>query len=1197
MRTATGLCLTILTLLPFAFTPAPARDLTFEQRVKAQKAIERIYYSHQIGATAAFEKAVPREVLEKKVRTYMKQSVALERIWKTPVTAEALRREAERIAKSTRFPERLREVYTALGNDGFLIEECFARPALVDRLSRRFFASDERLRKAPAGSQATTSWDAWWAANQAMFSASAVHAVASERKPPPEPSAGSSSPWSADPNLFTTSGPAIDLFSTGDIWDNGILDDLPTFRSAAIAVWTGSVMIVWGGGFPVVNTGGRYDPLTDTWLSTSTLNAPAPRQGHTAVWTGSVMVVWGGTGRSGGGTEMNSGGRYDPVSDSWSPTSMLNAPDARSAHTAIWTGTKMVIWGGGFNGAGSPDLLLGSGGQYDPVADSWQATATLNAPTPRQGHTAVWTGSHMVIWSGSNGSGYESTGGRYDPEADTWLPTSTVNAPEARVLHTMVWAAGRVVVWGGFNQTVDINTGGRYDPASDQWESISALGTPEAREGFTGVSTGSELIVWGGVRTNDRSFTALDSGGRYDPSTDSWVSTSLVNAPSGRSGHVAVWTGSQMIAWGGQTQGSTSSSGGRYDPATDTWTPTGETGAPPLMVTASSVWTGNVMIVMGGPPNASARGARYDPLLDSWTPVSTVGAYARGRHTAVWTGSLMVVWGGISSSPFPPAGAGARYDPISDIWSPVTNVNAPRHRYDHTAVWTGTRMIVWGGLDETTAFATGGEYDPVADVWTLFSASPAVPARLNHSAVWTGSKMLIWGGYQRNFDGSLIPLNTGGSYNPSTHTAAPLSTLGAPSPRAFHTAVWTGSRMLIWGGYDGTEFPPRDGTHVVGTGAKYDPATDGWTPMSDAGAPSPSLQVPPIWTGSEMLVWLEPSIMGGRYNPDLDAWVPVTNLNAPRVPPITLIAEISNPLIPRLDSLAAWTGCRMIVWNAFWRTGGRYGTDSAVDEDGDGFTLCDGDCDEGNTSVHPGAAELCNGIDDDCDGAIDEVDSDGDHFTCAIDCDDANPDVHPGVAELCNGVDDDCDGSVDETGAALCDQSNPCIAAACGGTSGCQYTVLPDGTSCREFPCGAGTCRAGDCAPTISVLLTPNVLSLVNHKMVAVHASVSATSSTCGPPTVVLTSIVSNEPDDVPGPSDGHTLNDIQGAAVGTADFDFELRAERDRNGSGRTYTVTYNATDSDGRSTPGSGLVVVRAPARSQASGMTPGRTKRERR
>ena len=79
-------------LLAFAMASAgaSARSLTFEERVAAQEAIERIYYSHQIGATQPFEDAVPREVLERKVETYLKESLALERFWGAPLTAPAL---------------------------------------------------------------------------------------------------------------------------------------------------------------------------------------------------------------------------------------------------------------------------------------------------------------------------------------------------------------------------------------------------------------------------------------------------------------------------------------------------------------------------------------------------------------------------------------------------------------------------------------------------------------------------------------------------------------------------------------------------------------------------------------------------------------------------------------------------------------------------------------------------------------------------------------------------------------------------------------------------------------------------------------------------------------------------------------------------------------------------------------------------
>src|SRR5512143_1234314 len=92
-------------------TSPPTRTLTFEDRVRAQEAIERVYYSHQIGATRPFEEAVPHEVLERKVRTYLKQSVALEKLWNTPVTAEMLQREAERMARGTRMSDRLHELY------------------------------------------------------------------------------------------------------------------------------------------------------------------------------------------------------------------------------------------------------------------------------------------------------------------------------------------------------------------------------------------------------------------------------------------------------------------------------------------------------------------------------------------------------------------------------------------------------------------------------------------------------------------------------------------------------------------------------------------------------------------------------------------------------------------------------------------------------------------------------------------------------------------------------------------------------------------------------------------------------------------------------------------------------------------------------------------------------------------------------
>src|SRR4029077_4968222 len=154
---------------------------------------------------------------------------------------------------------------------------------------------------------------------------------------------------------------------------------------------------------------------------TSTANAPDPRWGHTAVWTGSEMIVWGGDASAFIFEYLNTGGRYNPSTDSWTGTSTANAPDPRWGHTAVWTGSEMIVWGGGGD---SGDL--NTGGRYNPSTNSWTATSTTGAPADREQHTAVWTGSEMIVWGGTPGSSHTdlNTGGRYNPSTDSWTATS-----------------------------------------------------------------------------------------------------------------------------------------------------------------------------------------------------------------------------------------------------------------------------------------------------------------------------------------------------------------------------------------------------------------------------------------------------------------------------------------------------------------------------------------------------------------------------------------------------------------------------------------------------------------------------------------------------------------------------------------------------------------------------------------------------
>ena len=503
---------------------------------------------------------------------------------------------------------------------------------------------------------------------------------------------------------------------------------------------------------------------------------------------------------------------------------------------------------------------------------------------------------------------------------DTWTPTS--GPPDGRVGHTAVWTGSEMIVWGGFQPAnlfgTAFNTGGRYDPSTDNWTTTSLTHAPAGRNGHTAVWTGSEMVVWGGNDLHNN----LKTGGRYNPSTDIWTPINTTNAPSPRSGHTAVWTGNQMIIWGGSPPVNT---GGRYNPNTDSWTATSTTNAPASRYGHTAVWTGNQMIVWGGvddTSNYSNTGGRYNPITNSWTPTSTTNAPdPRLNHTAVWTGTAMIIWGGDNGgSSFR---TGGKYFPSTDTWLATTMTNAPQGRSVFTAVWTGHEMIVWGGFGGSGYLGTGGRYNPGANSWTATSTTNAPTGRDAHTAVWSGSEMIVWGGQDPGLS------NIGGRYNPTSNSWIP--TGKTPARRRYHVAVWTGSEMIIWGGI--ANIGPAVYTN---TGGKYDPSTDNWTATTTIQAPTGREFPTAVWTGNEMIVWggfsFDSSTFnylntGGRYDPSTDRWLPTSTTNAPD---------------GRELHTAVWTGSAMIVWGGLdvlpnglpqdLNTGGIYnpGTDSWI---------------------------------------------------------------------------------------------------------------------------------------------------------------------------------------------------------------------------------------------------------------------------
>jgi N-acetylneuraminic acid mutarotase len=549
------------TLLAFwcsgAAAKASQRTLTFAERVAYQRAIEGVYWRHRIwpkdrpDSKPALDAVMSQAQLERKVHDYLRKSQALQEYWQQPIPSEQLQAEMDRMAKHSKQPEVLRELFEALGNDPFVIAECLAKPVLAKRLVTDLYIHDEELLQS---------------------------------------------------------------------WRVGAQNHMPKPMAAAGANYT----------LPAISDAPK-GCIDDTWTATSTQNAPDARATHTAVWTGSEMIVWGGIFYDGlNDYFLNTGGRYNPATDTWTATSMSNAPTGRINHTAIWTGNEMIIWGGYYFDENIQSHWLNTGGSYNPMVDEWTATSTTNVPSERRNHTAVWTGNEMIVWGGSSAGGAPAldTGGRYNPSTDSWVPTSMTNVPFARELHTAVWTGSEMIVWGGLYFPTYLNTGGRYNPSIDVWTATSMTNAPSPREFHTSVWTGNEMIVWGG----EYGWSPLNDGGRYNPNTNTWVAPSTT--ADGRYLHTAVWTGSEMIVWGGSGDMIFWNTGGGYHPATDSWTPTSTVNAPAARSEHTAVWTGSEMIVWGGQEgwNYFNTGGKYCTESGP-TPTPTATATVRATPT------------------------------------------------------------------------------------------------------------------------------------------------------------------------------------------------------------------------------------------------------------------------------------------------------------------------------------------------------------------------------------------------------------------------------------------------------------------------------------------------------------------------------------------------------------------------------------
>lgn len=348
----------------------------------------------------------------------------------------------------------------------------------------------------------------------------------------------------------------------------------------------------------------------------------------------------------------------------------------------------------------------------------------------------------------------------------------------------------------------------------------------------------------------------------------SWAPMS--DAPlAGRRGHRAVWTGTEMIVWGGSAVQTTPeppeyfADGAAYDPETNSWRVIA-----PSPLTARSdhyaAWTGSEMLIVGGSfganPGIGFRddGAAYNPTTDSWRTIATPPIPIGSEAAVTWTGSDLFIYGGRQivdkSEPGAYFSQGALYNPATDAWRMVASWDG-RGRSGPAVAWTGSEVIVYGGGirvgeappegDLTEVYRDAAAYSPESNSWRALADGPAAANECCSTAIaaWRGDSMFVW--YANPYRGPYFAIYDRGADRWVEYTHKP--DLGHYNGDGANASTGTG--FVFWGGAQG-----EGANRSWNDGAIFDSASGSWERLALSGLDARS-QLSGVWTGTQFLVW------------------------------------------------------------------------------------------------------------------------------------------------------------------------------------------------------------------------------------------------------------------------------------------------------------------------------------------------------